>query len=128
MTKLFLVPIVLMVALAGCTNTLGDPLNPNTVYTDNDVPLLRTEIVNTVCSVSGKTVIHQEDITRFQTTAVMLSKYQGQYEKDFKDVSSQLLGTADTWSLFVGKDLGKDHAQQLTDICNKVKVQYEATR
>jgi hypothetical protein len=100
--------------LTGCSAS-------NSNYTDANFNDLKTDVSETICSVSGKRVFEEKDIENFKSLANRLDKYEGTKKTEMSKLADTLRLTAESWSFALGTDLGEENAQKLTSLCEKVK-------
>lgn len=119
MKKFFVVTslCVMMFSVAGCSPSSVE----SAPYTDANVDVMKQDIRDTVCSVSGKRVMSKEDVERFFDLSDRLDEYEGELEEKVDKVSVMIKSVAATWGNTLGLDLGEKNATELTGLCNLVK-------
>lgn len=107
-----------VVMFTGCSSTQAP-------YTDENFDVLQQDLTSTVCSVSGKTVMTQEDVDSFQELSERLDAYEGEKKEQVKRVSDSLYNISLTWEGTLGIDLGEQNGEQLTNLCNQLEQAYD---
>lgn len=115
-TSLLLAGVVI---ITGCSSAKES-------YTDENFDVLQQDLTSTVCSVSGKTVMTQEDVDSFQNLSERLDAYKGEKEAQVKRVSDSLYNISLTWEGTLGIDLGEQNGEQLTNLCNQLEKAYDS--
>ena len=101
-----------VLGVSGCSSTPSG-------YSDANFSVLKTDVVEGVCSLSGVDKLTEDNKTRLLTLADNLEGYKGEREKEVYKLAGALKQTAD--AINPGVVLSGGDKTQLTNICEKVK-------
>ena len=121
MRKILVVPVLCLslFGLASCSPS-PSPDEP-IVYTDANLDVMKEDIRETVCAVSGKQVMTEEDVESFLGLAERLDGYEGNVEDKVDRVATIIEDIALTWGNTLGLDLGEQNGAQLTALCEQIE-------
>lgn len=115
---------ILATVLLGTIVTLTACSSTSEPYTDKNFNVLKQDLTSTVCAVSGKTVMTQEDVDAFQNLSKKLDVYEGERKDQVKSIADSLYNISLTWEGTLGVDLGAENGEQLTNLCTQLERAY----
>jgi len=117
--------MVSILAISGCSTTPQKVAAPPTEpATSTSVQGLVRETVDTMCALSGKTIITTEDIANFRAMADKLNAYEGVNEENMQATAEQLDGFADNYETITDVELSSEISKQFVDGCAGIEESY----
>lgn len=110
--------------MTGCTTVSAPPIVISSPVPASTAKALVSEAVNTVCALSGKTMLTATDIKSFRDMSDKLKAYEGDHSKEMKATADELNGFADNYEMITDVELPADLSQQFVDGCNGLKASY----
>lgn len=112
-----------LVILSGCSSVKSsNEQNQANNVTAQD---LVKEVVDTVCTLSGKTKLMSEDIEVFRDMADKLNTYSGDDSMQLQKTADQLESFANTYEMMVGVELDQTITDQFVTGCNESQDLYD---